>query len=107
MAWINYGLLCLSCINLIFNSLSIVDIDHVSPQNSDVWTFALKASIVVIPFINLNSSNIIPKLVAILIGENPASQIYVNSKTKFFAKNNCDSETFKFDSDISENKVLN
>ena len=56
---------------------------------------------------NLKTSGIIPKLAAILIGENPASQIYVNSKAKFFAKNGCDSQTFKFDSNVSQSKILN
>ena len=55
---------------------------------------------------DLKSSNIVPKLAAILIGNNSASQIYVTSKAKFFIKNNCESETFKFNSDVSEQKVL-
>ena len=55
---------------------------------------------------NLKFFNIIPKLAAILIGENPASQIYVNSKTKFFRNNNCDSQTFRFDLEVSEEEVL-
>mgnify|MGYP002866605206 CR=1 FL=1 len=55
---------------------------------------------------NLKSSNITPKLAAILIGENPASQIYINSKAKFFTKNNCLSKTFKFSSDVSQNEIL-
>jgi len=54
----------------------------------------------------LKSLKITPKLAAILIGDNPASQIYVNSKAKFFAKNNCDSETFRFDLGASEQEVL-
>ena len=57
--------------------------------------------------LDLKKSNIIPKLAAILIGENPASQIYVNSKAKFFAKNGCDSQTFKFDSNVSQSEILN
>jgi len=54
----------------------------------------------------LKSKNITPKLAAILVGENPASQIYVNSKAKFFAKNDCDSETFEFDSNTPQHEVL-
>ncbi len=54
----------------------------------------------------LKSLSITPKLAAILIGENPASQIYINSKAKFFTKNNCLSETFKFSSDVSQDNVL-
>ena len=55
---------------------------------------------------DLKAQNITPKLAAILVGDNPASQIYVNSKAKFFKKNNCDSETFRFESSVSEKKVL-
>ena len=55
---------------------------------------------------NLKDFNIIPKLAAILVGENPASQIYVNSKAKFFRNNNCDSQTFRFDLEVSEEEVL-
>ena len=54
----------------------------------------------------LKSQNVTPKLAAILVGDNPASQIYINSKAKFFAKNGCDSETFKFDSNTPQNEVL-
>ena len=54
----------------------------------------------------LKSSNITPKLAAVLIGENPASQIYVNSKAKFFSNNGCASETFEFDSNVSQNEIL-
>ena len=55
---------------------------------------------------DLKKAGIVPKLAAVLVGENPASQIYVNSKAKFFAKNDCDSETFKFDSNTSQSDVL-
>ena len=55
---------------------------------------------------DLKAQNITPKLAAILVGDNPASQIYGNSKAKFFKKNNCDSETFRFESSVSEKKVL-
>ena len=55
----------------------------------------------------LKKQNIIPKLAAIIVGDNPASQIYVNSKAKFFANNKCDSETFRFPSHVSEKDVLN
>ena len=55
---------------------------------------------------HLKTSNIIPKLAAILIGKNPASQIYVKSKAKFFLKNECKSETFNLDSNVSQKQVL-
>ena len=54
----------------------------------------------------LKSSNITPKLAAVLIGENPASQIYVNSKAKFFTTNGCTSETFNFPSNIPQDDIL-
>ena len=54
----------------------------------------------------LKSSNITPKLAAVLIGENPASQIYVNSKAKFFTANECTSETFNFPSNILQDDIL-
>ena len=56
---------------------------------------------------NLKTSGIVPKLAAVLIGDNPASQIYVNSKAKFFSNNDCESETFRFDSSVSQSVVLN
>tara|TARA_B100000287_G_scaffold93353_1_gene85531 strand:- start:510 stop:1409 length:900 start_codon:yes stop_codon:yes gene_type:complete len=55
---------------------------------------------------HLKSQNITPKLAAILIGDNPASQIYVKSKAKFFSANQCTSETFNFDSKVSQDTVL-
>ena len=56
--------------------------------------------------LKLKNLNVVPTLAAVLVGDDPASQIYVNSKTKFFANNNCDSQTFRFDSNISEEEVL-
>ena len=40
------------------------------------------------------------------MGNDPASSIYVKNKEKFFLKNRCYSKTFRFDSDISENKLV-
>ena len=54
----------------------------------------------------LLKNNIYPKLVAILVGDDPASQIYVNSKYKVFIKNNCKSEIQKFNKNISENELI-
>ena len=51
--------------------------------------------------------NIIPKLVAILVGENPASQIYVNSKSKAFRRMKCNSETINLPVDISQDDLIN
>ena len=54
----------------------------------------------------LLKKNIIPKLVAILIGDDPASKIYINSKHKTFVKNRCLSDVYTFDKDVKENKVI-
>ena len=54
--------------------------------------------------IRLKEKNIIPKLAAILIGENPASKIYVNSKHRTFKKMKCKSEIHHLSNDIDENK---
>ena len=54
----------------------------------------------------LNSNNIIPKLSAILIGNDPASKIYINSKKKKFLKMKCDSEIFHLDENVNENDVI-
>ncbi len=55
----------------------------------------------------LRDQNIIPTLVAVLVGDDPASQIYVNSKHKTFVKNNCKSKIQKFDKAVTENKLIN
>ena len=55
---------------------------------------------------DLKSSNITPKLAAILVGDNPASQIYVNNKSKFFTENDCISETFRFNKGVFQKEVL-
>ena len=54
----------------------------------------------------LLENNIYPKLVAILVGNDPASQIYVNSKHKAFMKNNCKSDIQKFDKSINEDTLI-
>ena len=53
----------------------------------------------------LSSDGIIPGLAVVLVGENPASSIYVKNKEKFFLKNGCYSETFRFKTDISCNRI--
>ena len=57
--------------------------------------------------IDLKNKNIFPKLAAIIVGDNPASKIYVNSKSRFFSNNGCDSETFQFPSNANQIEVLN
>ena len=55
---------------------------------------------------DLKNKNIIPKLAAILVGDNPASKIYIKNKTKFFVKNGCESETFNFSSDSNQSEII-
>ena len=55
----------------------------------------------------LNNYSIQPKLAAILVGDDPASKIYVNSKHKTFLKMNCLSEVHYLPADIKESELLN
>ena len=54
----------------------------------------------------LKKKNIIPGLAAIIVGDDPASEVYVRNKAKAFRKNNCHSETFSLPSDTSENDFI-
>ena len=54
----------------------------------------------------LKKKNIIPGLAAILVGEDPASQVYVRNKSKVFKKNHCYSETFLLKHDSTEKELL-
>lgn len=55
---------------------------------------------------NLSSYKSLPKLVVILIGENPASQIYVNNKKKTAEKLGITSVVINYPSNVSENELL-
>ena len=55
---------------------------------------------------SLRDKGIIPNLAVILIGDNPASKIYVNSKVKKFKSLNCYSQIFQLEENVSKNKVL-
>lgn len=55
----------------------------------------------------LSSYNSMPKLVVILVGENPASQIYVNNKKKTAEKLGITSVVINYPSNVSENELLN
>ena len=55
---------------------------------------------------SLTESDIIPGLAVVLIGGNPVSEIYVNSKAKRFDRLGLFSETFKLPENIHENDVL-
>ena len=49
---------------------------------------------------------IVPKLAAIIVGDDPASQVYVRNKARAFRKLSCESQTYQLDSKSSEEEVL-
>tara|TARA_Y100000768_G_C23830290_1_gene611008 strand:- start:41 stop:928 length:888 start_codon:yes stop_codon:yes gene_type:complete len=55
----------------------------------------------------LKKENIVPTLVAILVGDDPASKIYVNTKHKTFTKHNCKSIIYEKNSGITESDLIN
>ena len=55
---------------------------------------------------DLRKNQIIPGLAVVLVGEDPASQVYVRSKTKTFKNLNLHTETFRLSSDMSEESLL-
>lgn len=56
---------------------------------------------------SLADSGIVPGLTVVLVGENPASQIYVRMKTKACAELGINSPTINLSSDISQTRLLN
>ena len=54
----------------------------------------------------LISAGIVPKLSAIIVGDDPASEIYVRNKSKAFKKENCDSQTYNFSADCQEYEII-
>ena len=56
---------------------------------------------------NLKDDGVIPGLAAVLVGDDPASHVYVRSKSKVFESNNCFSKTYKMPKDSSETQILN
>ena len=50
----------------------------------------------------LASGGIIPKLAAVLVGDDPASHIYVRNKGQAFEKQNCQSQTYRLSKDVNE-----
>ena len=54
----------------------------------------------------LKEANIVPGLAAIIVGDDPASQVYVRNKSKAFKINGCYSETFPLPADTSEEDLL-
>ena len=56
---------------------------------------------------NLKDQNITPGLAVVIVGEDPASQVYVRSKTKKFKQLHLTTETFKLPDSTSEEELLN
>ncbi len=54
----------------------------------------------------LKERNIIPGLAVVLVGENPASQVYVRSKTKTFKKLNLFTKTYRLSNNIIQDELL-
>jgi len=54
----------------------------------------------------LAARGIVPGLAAVLMGNDPASEVYVRMKTKRFTKLNLHSETIYIPSDMKENHIL-
>ena len=55
---------------------------------------------------SLKEIGIVPKLAAIIVGDDPASQVYVRNKARAFEKLSCESQTYRLDSRSSEEDVL-
>ena len=55
----------------------------------------------------LKEQGVIPGLAAILVGDDPASEVYVRNKSRVFKENNCFSETFTLDASTPEKEVIN
>lgn len=54
----------------------------------------------------LKNKNIQPGLAAILVGDNPASKIYIKMKTKKFHEMGLKTETFRMPIDVGQNELL-
>jgi len=54
----------------------------------------------------LKDQNITPGLAVVIVGEDPASQVYVRSKTKKFKQLNLNTESFKLPESTSEDELL-
>ena len=55
---------------------------------------------------SLNEDGIVPQLAAIIIGDDPASQVYVRNKSRAFDKLNCTSHTYQLEVNSNEQDVL-
>ena len=54
----------------------------------------------------LASEGTIPKLAAILVGDDPASKVYIRNKSRAFGELNCQSQTHDFPADCKEQDIL-
>ena len=54
----------------------------------------------------LSTKGVVPGLCVVLVGENPASQIYVRTKSKKLKSLGLISETIRLDADVTEQKLL-
>ena len=54
----------------------------------------------------LRAQDITPGLAAILVGDDPASEVYVRNKSRVFKNNNCFSETFTLNANTQEKEIL-
>ena len=54
----------------------------------------------------LKEINIFPQLAAIIVGEDPASQVYVQNKARAFEKLSCKSQTFQLEAASAEVDIL-
>jgi len=55
---------------------------------------------------DLKDHGIIPGLAAVLVGNNPASEIYIKNKTKKFESLGLKTDVFRLDEKVSENELL-
>ena len=68
---------------------------------SDAVYTALKSRIQ-----SLKEANVVPGLAAVIVGEDPASQVYVRNKTRRFSKLQLHSETIKLPFETTQEDLL-
>ena len=56
--------------------------------------------------IQLSKNGITPGLAAILVGDDPASQVYINNKEKAFKQLNCHTRTYNLPNNTNESKII-
>ena len=55
---------------------------------------------------SLKESSVVPGLAAVIVGENPASQVYVRNKTRKFSELQLHSETIKLPHETTQAVLL-